>query len=56
LPDRLEAPIQKEQIVGEIRIKLDNHLLFSEKIYTMNYVESTKFFDKLEKVIDYWNI
>lgn len=56
LPDNLEAPVEKEQIVGEIQIKLNNHLLFSEKIYTINDVESTKFFDKLEKVIDYWNI
>lgn len=56
LPESIEAPVEKEQIVGELKIKLDNHLLFSEKIYTMNYVESTKFFDKVEKIIDYWNI
>jgi D-alanyl-D-alanine carboxypeptidase (penicillin-binding protein 5/6) len=56
LPENIEAPVEKEQIVGEINIKLDNCLLFSEKIYTINYVESTKFFDKLEKIIDYWNI
>lgn len=54
--ENLEAPIEKEQIVGEMKIKLNNHLLFSEKIYTINNVESTKFFDKLEKIIDYWNI
>lgn len=56
LPESVEAPVEKEQIVGELKIKLDNHLLFSEKVYTMNYVESTKFFDKVEKIIDYWNI
>lgn len=56
LPNNIEAPVEKEQIVGEINIKLDNCLLFSEKIYTINDVESTKFFDKLEKIIDYWNI
>lgn len=56
VPDFIEAPVEKEKVVGEMRIKIDNCLLFKEKIYTMNYVESTKFFDKLEKVIDYWNI
>lgn len=56
LPQSIEAPIQKEQEVGELCIKLDNNLLFVEKIYTINYVESTKFFDKLEKIINYWNI
>jgi D-alanyl-D-alanine carboxypeptidase (penicillin-binding protein 5/6) len=56
VPQLLEAPIKKEQVVGELKIKLDNNLLFSEKIYTMNDVESTKFFDKIEKIINYWNI
>lgn len=56
LPDAVEAPIKKEQVVGEISISLDNCLLFSEKIYTMNDVESTKFLDKIEKIINYWNI
>lgn len=56
LPEVVQAPVEKEQEIGKIEIKLNNHLLFTEKIYTMDGVESTRFFDKVEKVIDYWNI
>ena len=56
LPTSIEAPIEKEQELGFLKIKLNGNVLFEEKIYAMEQVESTKFFDKVEEIIDYWNI
>lgn len=52
--DSVTAPIKKEQIVGEIKIYLDNHLLFSEKIYTMEEVKSNKVIDNYKRIISKW--
>lgn len=52
----LDAPIKKEEKVGEIEIYLDKDLLFKENIYTMDNVKSTKYLDKIWDVIDEWNI
>ena len=56
LPKEIKAPIEKEQELGELRIKLNDTVLFKEKIYSMDKVESTKFFDKVEKITNYWNM
>lgn len=52
--DTLKAPIKKEQIVGEIKIYLDNHLLFSEKIYTMESVKSNNLDEHIKRIISNW--
>lgn len=52
--DVLVAPVEKEQIVGEIKIYLDNHLLFSEKIYTMEDVKSNRILDEVKRIIENW--
>ena len=54
LPSSLCAPIKKEQIVGEVKIYLDNHLLFCEKIYTMEDVISNKVTDNFKRIISKW--
>ncbi len=54
LPSGLCAPIKKEQIVGEVKIYLDNHLLFCEKIYTMEDVISNKVTDNFKRIISKW--
>ncbi len=56
LPKEVEAPVEKEQELGEIKIKMNGNVLFKEKIYAMDEVKSTKFFDKVEEITDYWNI
>ena len=52
--ESVKAPVKKEQIVGEFKIYLDNHLLFSEKIYTMEDVKSNKVTDNFKKIISKW--
>ena len=52
--DYLIAPVEKEEVVGEIKIYLDNHLLFSEKIYTMEDVKSNKLIHSIKRIIENW--
>ncbi len=52
--DYLTAPLEKEQVVGEIKIYFDNHLLFSEKIYTMEDVKSNKMIDTIKRILENW--
>ena len=54
LPSSIKAPIKKEQIVGEVKIYLDKHLLFCEKIYTMEDVNSNKVIDNFKRIISKW--
>ena len=55
-PESLEAPVEKEQEVGEIEIYLNKDLIFKEKIYTMESVKSIKYLDKIWEIVDEWNI
>ena len=54
IPNQISAPIEKEQQVGELKIYLDNNLLFCEKIYTMEEVKSNKVVDNFKRVISNW--
>lgn len=54
LPNSLIAPIKKDDCVGELRIYLDNHLLFSEKIYTMDSVDKIGVWSNIESIISNW--
>lgn len=55
-PEILDAPVIKEQKIGEIEIYLDKDLLFKENIYTMENVKSIKYLDKIWEIVDQWNI
>ena len=50
----LIAPVKKEQVVGEVKIYLNKHLLFSEKIYTMEDVKSNSMGGNIQRIISYW--
>lgn len=54
LENELDAPIEKEKIVGKIKIYFDKDLVFSENIYTMESVESVDIKDKVKDIIDKW--
>lgn len=54
LPEILSAPVEKEQIVGEIKIFYDKDLIFLEKVYTMESVKSLDIKDKMKDIIDKW--
>lgn len=54
LPENLSAPLKVGQIVGNIKIYLDNRLLFCKKIYTMEDVKSNRISDILKDIIAKW--
>lgn len=54
-PDTLKAPVKNDEEVGKVEIYYGNHLLFSEKIYTIEEVGSKLFKDKIKDVLDNWN-
>mgnify|MGYP004659154597 CR=1 FL=1 len=56
LPSSIEAPVEKEQKLGKIEISLYGKVLFTEDVYATEEVKSTKFFDKIEQIVDYWNL
>lgn len=56
LPEKLTAPIKKEQIVGKVIIKLYDEILFEENIYTTDEVESTELLENVKQIIDNWRI
>ena len=41
--------------VGKVEVYLGKHLLFSEKIYTMDKVSSRLLSDKVKDILDNWN-
>lgn len=53
-PTTLQAPVQKEKIVGKVSIKLYNDLLFEENIYTMEEVKSKFVRSGLKDLIYNW--
>lgn len=54
LPNSLNAPVKKDEVVGEIEIYLDNHLLFSEKIYTMDSVKKIGVWSNIQDLVSDW--
>ncbi len=48
LPDELQAPINKGEKVGEINFYLNNRLLFSEDLYTIDNVAEENFWEITE--------
>lgn len=54
LPKMIQAPVEKNQIVGKINVYLDNCLLFSEKIYTMDSVKKIGVWSNIRDIISEW--
>lgn len=54
LPKTIQAPVEKNQIVGKINVYLDNCLLFSEKIYTMDSVKKSGVWSSIQDIISEW--
>lgn len=53
-PETLKAPLKKDQKVGQVKINLNNDLIFSGNLYIIEEVKSTNFTDKLNNIIDKW--
>lgn len=54
LPNSIDAPVKKDEVVGQIEIYLDNHLLFSEKVYTINSVQKIGVWSNIQDIISNW--
>ena len=54
IPETLQAPIQKEQVVGKVEIKLDNQVLFEENIYAVDEVKSINVINNFKEILDQW--
>ena len=53
--DSLKAPVKKDEEVGVCEIYYGNHLIFSEKIYTIEEVDSLALKDKIKEILEGWN-
>ncbi|MCI7002991.1 MAG: D-alanyl-D-alanine carboxypeptidase [Clostridia bacterium] len=54
LPNSLNAPVLKDKIIGNVEIYLDNCLLFSEKIYTMDNVKKVGVWSSIQDLLSDW--
>ena len=54
LSPSLQAPVVKDQEVGEFKIYFNNDLIFSQKIYTMDSVETKDLGQKLKDIVNNW--
>ncbi|MGN1222497.1 MAG: D-alanyl-D-alanine carboxypeptidase family protein [Christensenellales bacterium] len=55
LPEFIESPLEKDSEIGEFKIYLDNDLIFSTKIYTMEAVEEKDYSQKLKDILENWS-
>ena len=51
---KLTAPVKIGEQVGKIKITLENHLLFEEKLVTINSVDAPDYLDRLGQIIGGW--
>jgi len=54
LPNVLYAPINEDQIVGEVEVYLDNCLIFKEKIYTISNVKRIGVISSIKDILSNW--
>lgn len=54
LKQKLEAPVDKDEVVGEIKIFIDNNLIFSEKVVTMEMIRRNSIWTKFFELIENW--
>ncbi len=56
LPEILSAPVKSDQEVGKVEVYYDKHLIFSEKIYTIDEVDSKLLKDKMKDILERWRV
>lgn len=54
IPESLKAPVQKEKIVGSLKIYLDDKLLLEEEIFTQDYVKKESVFSYFKDIAKIW--
>jgi len=50
----MEAPVDKGEEIGEIKIFIDNNLIFSEKVFTMETIRRNSIWSKISDLIKNW--
>lgn len=55
LPEFIDKPTPKDSKIGEYKIYLNNDLIFSVKIYTMEAVEEKNYSQKIKDIIENWS-
>ena len=48
---KLTAPVEKGKELANVEVKIKNQLIFSDKIYNINYIEPDTFNSKFERII-----
>ena len=56
LPEFLTAPIKIDEAVGKVEVYFSKHLIFSEKIYTIDEVGSKLLKDKMKDILKKWSV
>ena len=46
------APLKERQEIGEVEITLENQLIFSDKIYSINGVKPNTFSSEFQRVVE----
>ena len=54
LPEKMSAPVEKNKIIGEIKIFYSNQLIFSEKIYTMEEIKTIDMTGNFSRILKKW--
>lgn len=49
IPDILQAPIKKGELIGKVDINVNNHLIFSEKVYNIDSIEKKGVIDRIKE-------
>ena len=52
IPEKVNAPIKKDQVLGEVKIYLSNRLLFTESVRAMDEVKSTTLSERIGEIIN----
>lgn len=56
LPQMLSAPVKIDEPVGKVQVYYGKHLIFSEKIYTIDEVDSKLLKDKMKDILKKWRV
>ncbi len=53
-PQTIKAPIEKDKILGSVKVYLDKTLIFSENLCSIEKVEGLDANDKIKSILDKW--
>lgn len=54
IQEAIDAPVDKDEVIGEIKIFIDNNLIFSEKVVTMETIRRNSIWTKIYDLIENW--